>query len=79
LHFCNTPAADGIAKGAMLLHRNLVANVLQSQVWLKPAHRGVCQPTSNWLTVVALRFTIFFALTVVRAQADCCAPGAWAF
>jgi long-chain acyl-CoA synthetase len=34
---CSTPAArPGISKGAVLLHRNLVANVLQSEAWYQP-------------------------------------------
>ena len=34
---CNTPAArPASAKGAVLTHRNLVANVLQAEAWFKP-------------------------------------------
>ncbi|MFZ1181579.1 MAG: long-chain-fatty-acid--CoA ligase [Herbaspirillum sp.] len=32
-----TGGTTGVAKGAMLTHRNLVANVLQAEEWLKPA------------------------------------------
>jgi len=32
-----TGGTTGVAKGAVLLHRNLVANVLQSQAWYRPA------------------------------------------
>ena len=35
-----TGGTTGVAKGATLLHRNLIANVLQSQVWLDPARAG---------------------------------------
>ncbi|MEO9137099.1 MAG: long-chain-fatty-acid--CoA ligase [Casimicrobiaceae bacterium] len=31
-----TGGTTGVAKGAMLLHRNLVANMLQSRAWLRP-------------------------------------------
>ncbi|MBI3150368.1 MAG: long-chain-fatty-acid--CoA ligase [Betaproteobacteria bacterium] len=31
-----TGGTTGVAKGAMLLHRNIVANVLQARSWLKP-------------------------------------------
>ena len=58
-----TGGTTGVAKGAMLLHRNLVANVLQSQVWLEPAHRDV-PADEQLITVVALPFYHIFALTV---------------
>ena len=32
-----TGGTTGVSKGAMLLHRNLVANVLQSEAWYQPA------------------------------------------
>ena len=32
-----TGGTTGVSKGAMLLHRNVIANVLQSEAWLKPA------------------------------------------
>src|SRR5262249_33821090 len=32
-----TGGTTGVAKGAMLLHRNIVANVLQNDAWLQPA------------------------------------------
>ena len=32
-----TTAANGVSKGCVLLHRNLVANLLQNQAWYKPA------------------------------------------
>jgi long-chain acyl-CoA synthetase len=31
-----TGGTTGVAKGAMLLHRNIVANVLQARAWVKP-------------------------------------------
>ena len=30
------PGTTGVAKGAMLVHRNIVANLLQSRAWLRP-------------------------------------------
>ena len=33
-----TGGTTGIAKGAMLLHRNVLANVMQSEIWLKTAY-----------------------------------------
>lgn len=58
-----TGGTTGVAKGAMLLHRNLVANVLQSDVWYQPVMKRVPaseQPT----TVCALPLYHIFALTV---------------
>ena len=58
-----TGGTTGVAKGATLLHRNLIANVLQSQVWLDPAHAA--RPDIEQLvTVVALPLYHIFALTV---------------
>ncbi|MEX8517521.1 MAG: long-chain-fatty-acid--CoA ligase [Leptothrix sp. (in: b-proteobacteria)] len=36
-----TGGTTGVSKGAVLLHRNLVANVLQSEAWYQPALRRV--------------------------------------
>jgi long-chain acyl-CoA synthetase len=36
-----TGGTTGVSKGAVLLHRNLVANVLQSEAWYQPALRKV--------------------------------------
>ncbi|BCF98488.1 long-chain-fatty-acid--CoA ligase [Paraburkholderia sp. PGU19] len=58
-----TGGTTGVAKGATLLHRNLVANVLQSHVWVEPARkkRG---DIDQFVTVVALPLYHVFALTV---------------
>ncbi|APA86541.1 long-chain fatty acid--CoA ligase [Paraburkholderia sprentiae WSM5005] len=58
-----TGGTTGVAKGATLLHRNLIANVLQSEVWLNPvrAHRA---DIDQFITVVALPLYHVFALTV---------------
>jgi long-chain acyl-CoA synthetase len=58
-----TGGTTGVAKGAMLLHRNIVANVLQSQEWLAPAQKAVPRD-EQLVTVVALPFYHVFALTV---------------
>jgi long-chain acyl-CoA synthetase len=58
-----TGGTTGVAKGAMLLHRNLIANVLQSEVWLDPARKN--RPDiEQFVTVVALPLYHIFALTV---------------
>src|SRR6202162_2243069 len=58
-----TGGTTGVAKGAMLLHRNLIANVLQSEVWLNPGRKN--RPDiDQFVTVVALPLYHIFALTV---------------
>jgi long-chain acyl-CoA synthetase len=58
-----TGGTTGVAKGATLLHRNLIANVLQSQIWLDPARAGR-DDIDQLVTVVALPLYHIFALTV---------------
>ncbi len=57
-----TGGTTGVSKGATLTHRNIIANILQSEAWNQPAlakqKEGV-QPT----TVVALPLYHIFALT----------------
>jgi long-chain acyl-CoA synthetase len=58
-----TGGTTGVAKGAVLLHRNVIANVLQSEAWNLPAMNripGGEQPTS----VCALPLYHIFAFTV---------------
>ncbi|QTD45804.1 long-chain-fatty-acid--CoA ligase [Ottowia testudinis] len=58
-----TGGTTGVSKGAVLLHRNLIANVLQSEAWNEPVMRQVPdgeQPTS----VCALPLYHIFAFTV---------------
>jgi long-chain acyl-CoA synthetase len=58
-----TGGTTGIAKGAILTHRNLIANVLQSEVWLDPGRKN--RPDiGQFVTVVALPLYHIFALTV---------------
>jgi long-chain acyl-CoA synthetase len=58
-----TGGTTGVAKGATLLHRNLIANVLQSEVWLNPVRAGRTD-IDQVITVVALPLYHVFALTV---------------
>ena len=58
-----TGGTTGVSKGAELLHRNLVANVLQSQAWNGPALTRV--PAGEQLTFVcALPLYHIFAFTI---------------
>lgn len=57
-----TGGTTGIAKGAMLLHSNVVANMLQIDEWLKPVLEN--EPKVDRLTVMAaLPLYHIFALT----------------
>jgi long-chain acyl-CoA synthetase len=56
-----TGGTTGIAKGATLLHRNIVANMLQNDAWLQPALNK--PPHGEFLTVCALPLYHIFALT----------------
>jgi long-chain acyl-CoA synthetase len=58
-----TGGTTGVAKGATLTHRNLIANVLQSEVWLEPA-RQRRPDIDQFVCVVALPLYHIFALTV---------------
>ncbi|NCT98946.1 MAG: long-chain-fatty-acid--CoA ligase [Comamonadaceae bacterium] len=58
-----TGGTTGVSKGAVLLHRNIIANVLQSEAWNDPVMKKVPageQPTS----VCALPLYHIFAFTV---------------
>src|SRR5512145_16118 len=58
-----TGGTTGVSKGATLLHRNIVANVLQNEAWLQPAlSKG--EPTDRFTIVTALPLYHIFALTV---------------
>jgi len=58
-----TGGTTGVAKGAMLLHRNLIANMLQVEAWHTPM---MTQPpeVERWIIVTALPLYHIFALTV---------------
>ena len=58
-----TGGTTGLSKGAVLLHRNLVANVLQSEAWNQPALKAV--PAGEQLvTVCALPLYHIFAFNI---------------
>jgi long-chain acyl-CoA synthetase len=55
-----TGGTTGVAKGAVLLHRNVVANVLQCEAWMRPFFGE----REDHLMVTALPLYHIFALTV---------------
>jgi len=58
-----TGGTTGVSKGATLLHRNVVANLLQNDAWVQPLLQG--RPKDEaFLTVCALPLYHIFALTV---------------
>ncbi len=58
-----TGGTTGVSKGAVLLHRNLIANVLQSEAWNEPVMQKI--PASEQSTsVCALPLYHIFAFTV---------------
>ncbi|WNG15244.1 long-chain fatty acid--CoA ligase [Cystobacter fuscus] len=57
-----TGGTTGVSKGATLLHRNVIANLLQVEAWLQPAMRG--NPSEALNVVCALPLYHIFALTV---------------
>jgi long-chain acyl-CoA synthetase len=57
-----TGGTTGVAKGAMLLHRNLVANMLQVEAWHKPMV-DLPPKTDQLIIVTALPLYHIFALT----------------
>jgi len=58
-----TGGTTGISKGAVLLHRNLIANVLQSEAWNGPAMAGMAAGEQTTY-VCALPLYHIFAFTV---------------
>ena len=70
-----TGGTTGVAKGAMLLHRNLVANVLQVEAWHAPL-LAMPPPVEQAIILTALPLYHIFALTAcflfgLRAGALC--------
>ena len=58
-----TGGTTGVSKGAVLTHRNVVANVLQSDAWVLPALKK--EPKVEAMTIIcALPLYHIFALTV---------------
>jgi long-chain acyl-CoA synthetase len=58
-----TGGTTGVSKGATLSHRNVVANVLQNDAWLKPGMVGA-HSAEQKIIVCALPLYHIFALTV---------------
>jgi len=54
-----TGGTTGVAKGAMLLHRNIVANLLQARAWLKP----FLDPDHREIVITPLPLYHIFSLT----------------
>ena len=63
-----TGGTTGVSKGATLLHRNIVANVLQSEAWMQPALAKGAH-IDQVVTITALPLYHIFELTV------CCLLG----
>ena len=63
-----TGGTTGVSKGATLLHRNIIANVLQNEAWLQPALKKGKQ-VDHMTIVTALPLYHIFALTA------CCLLG----
>jgi long-chain acyl-CoA synthetase len=63
-----TGGTTGVSKGATLIHRNVVANVLQGEAWLNPA-LSKANPDEQLIFVCALPLYHIFALTA------CCLMG----
>jgi long-chain acyl-CoA synthetase len=58
-----TGGTTGVSKGATLTHRNIIANMLQSEAWYQPALSKL-KPGESPVTVTALPLYHIFALTV---------------
>jgi long-chain acyl-CoA synthetase len=62
-----TGGTTGVSKGATLSHRNVIANVLQSEAWMQPALKKAGKSsleTEQLVSVCALPLYHIFALTV---------------
>ena len=61
-----TGGTTGASKGATLLHRNIIANVLQSEAWMQPALNNPKKPKppEQLNTVCALPLYHIFAFTI---------------
>jgi len=58
-----TGGTTGVSKGATLLHRNVIANVLQSQLWNEPVMKKI-PPGEQSTAICALPLYHIFAFTV---------------
>ncbi len=61
-----TGGTTGVSKGATLLHRNIISNVLQSEAWMQPALNNPKKPppAEQMNTVCALPLYHIFAFTI---------------
>ncbi len=61
-----TGGTTGVSKGATLLHRNIISNVLQSEAWMQPAlnHPKKGPAPEQLITVCALPLYHIFAFTI---------------
>lgn len=59
-----TGGTTGLAKGAVLTHRNIVAATLQADAWFSPALQRLGEDTSHTNLIAALPLYHIFALTV---------------
>jgi long-chain acyl-CoA synthetase len=66
-----TGGTTGVSKGATLVHRNVIANVLQSEAWMQPAMNNPKKPPPPDQSVIACALPLYhiFALTI------CCLLG----
>jgi long-chain acyl-CoA synthetase len=58
-----TGGTTGVSKGAVLLHRNLIANLLQSEAWYQPALKKI-PPGEQIVTVCALPLYHIFGFNI---------------
>jgi long-chain acyl-CoA synthetase len=63
-----TGGTTGVSKGAVLLHRNVIANVLQNEAWLMPA-MGETLKGEQLVFVCSLPLYHIYALTVCSLMA----------
>jgi long-chain acyl-CoA synthetase len=63
-----TGGTTGVSKGAVLLHRNVIANVLQNEAWLHPTLASL-PPDEQLQFVCALPLYHIYALTVCALMA----------
>jgi long-chain acyl-CoA synthetase len=61
-----TGGTTGVSKGATLLHRNVVANVMQNEAWFSPVLKG--REDQQLTMVCALPLYHIFALTICYLQ-----------
>ncbi|MGO9037520.1 MAG: AMP-binding protein [Steroidobacteraceae bacterium] len=58
-----TGGTTGVAKAAVLTHRNMIANVLQASAWIKPALQLIKSANAHRVVITALPLYHIFSLT----------------